>query len=140
MPSISDKSTVDLIARLFTSNGRKQEKAMIDAEYSKAYAKSYCGKLWENPRLIAAIKAIDEESAAKMEVTKQSMTKQYDEDRAFARKHNSPSAACTASLNKARLYGMDKDNVTTTATTEQVKPEDKEVLDEACKNTKLRLG
>ncbi len=59
MPSIRDKSTVEAIAVAFTSNGRKQEAAMLAVGYSKAYANSYCGKLWEDNRIIQAIARID---------------------------------------------------------------------------------
>ena len=63
MPSIREPSTVEAVAQAFTSNGRKQEQAMITAGYSKAYANSYCGKLWEDKRLIDAIARIDAKTA-----------------------------------------------------------------------------
>ncbi len=68
MPSIKDDSTVEAIAREFTSNGRCQEKAMLAIGYSKAYARSGLGqRIYADIRVIAAIKALDGEKQAKYE-------------------------------------------------------------------------
>ena len=64
MPCIKDDSTVEALARAFTSNGRVQERAMIEVGYTPAYANSYCGTMWENPRLVAAIARIDSAAQA----------------------------------------------------------------------------
>ena len=109
MPNITNESTLKAIATAFCSNGRKQEKAMITVGYSAAYANSFCGKVWENMGLKAEIERIDAESAEKAGMTTEIMRKQYDEDRTFARECNSASAAVSASIATARLYGMDKD-------------------------------
>lgn len=61
MPCIKDDSTVEALAQAFTSNGRNQEQAMLEVGYAPAYANSYCGTMWENERLIAAIGRIDSE-------------------------------------------------------------------------------
>lgn len=79
MPSITDKTTVKALARAFTSNGRKQEQAMVEVGYKPAYANSYCGKMWENKALIAAIRVIDDKSAAKTDITRELLVKKmYD--------------------------------------------------------------
>ena len=110
MPSIRQDSTVETIARAFCSNGRKQEQAMIDAGYSKAYANSYCGKLWENPRLRAAIRRIDDEMRTESKTTVTSVHSMYQEAYIQALVLNQPSAMVSAVTGIARLYGMDKDN------------------------------
>ena len=65
MPSIRDKSTVRALALEFTSNGRKQEEAMVSVGYSLNYARSYCGKMWDNPIVKAAIQVIDSKNEVK---------------------------------------------------------------------------
>ncbi len=68
MPSIKDNSTVEAIAREFTSNGRCQEKAMLVVGYSKAYARSGLGqRIYADIRVKAAIKALDGEKQQKYE-------------------------------------------------------------------------
>ncbi len=113
MPSIKDQSTVDLIARLFCSNGRVKSAALSEAGYADSYAIEGgrgCGVVFRNVHVIAAIKGIDGKQAKKQGMTVKRMHLQYDEDRHFAQQCNSPGAAVSASLNTARLYGMDKDN------------------------------
>lgn len=79
MPNIKDESTVQAIAREFTSNGRKREEAMISVGYTASYARSYCGQMWANKALKAAIKAIDDKSAAKTNITRELLVnKMYD--------------------------------------------------------------
>lgn len=70
MPSITDQSTIEALARAFCSNGRKQEQAMIEVGYADAYAKSYCGKMWDNTSLIAAIKRIDDKIVDEMDLSR----------------------------------------------------------------------
>ena len=79
MPSIKDKSTVNALAGAFCGNGRKQEQAMKDVGYTPAYANSYCGKMWENTRLQAAIARIDAKTAEKMEHTRDTAVKLLNE-------------------------------------------------------------
>lgn len=77
MPSIQEPSTIKALAQAFASNGRNQEQAMLEVGYSKAYANSYCGKMWDNPKLIAEIVRIDAMIQAKTE---------YDKDESMRRK------------------------------------------------------
>ena len=42
---------------------------MLAVGYTKAYAKSYCGKMWDNKHLIEAIARIDAKSAKKSGLT-----------------------------------------------------------------------
>jgi len=67
MPSIKDQSTVNAIAREFTTNGRNKEAAMRKIGYAESSCKS--GKavkdVFGNLRVREAIEAIDRESQAK---------------------------------------------------------------------------
>lgn len=42
---------------------------MVSVGYAKAYANSYCGKMWENKSLIKAIARIDAKTAIKCELS-----------------------------------------------------------------------
>lgn len=110
MPSIRDDSTVEAIARAFTSNGRKQEQAMIDVGYTPAYAKSYCGKMWDNPRIIAAIRFIDAKLAQEQGWSVERSQKMLLHAHDVAETHKQPSAMVSALISVNRLHGMDKDN------------------------------
>ena len=67
MPNIGLLSTVTALAQAYCSNGRNQEQAMVEVGYSKAYARSYCGKLWADKRLIDAIERIDAKTAKELD-------------------------------------------------------------------------
>ncbi len=66
MPNIKDQSTVEAIAREFTSNGRNKTRAMIAIGYDEAYSDSGKGhkSVYGNLRVIEAIKAIDDKTRA----------------------------------------------------------------------------
>ena len=81
MPSIKDDSTVEAIAREFTSNGRNKAAAMRTI----GYAESSCvsgqaqGDVYNNLRVKAAIKAIDDKRADKADITRELLVdKMYD--------------------------------------------------------------
>ena len=64
MPSIKDQSTVEAIARGFIENKRNKYKGLLAAGYSDGYALTCGQKLYDNIRVIEAIKAIDEANNA----------------------------------------------------------------------------
>lgn len=71
MPSIKDKSTVDKIARIFTSNGRDKTKALREVGYSESYCTTKgVGVVYSSVRVIDAIRAIDDKAARKSEWNK----------------------------------------------------------------------
>ncbi len=109
MPSIKDQSTVEALARAFIANDRKQEQAMIEVGYTKAYARSYCGLMWENPKIKAAIKAIDEKQAEIGNRSVKSLDEMYQVAYDLANKRDQPAAMNGSVTGIARLYGMDKD-------------------------------
>ena len=72
MPSIRDQSTVDAIAREFCSNGRKKTEAMRTVGYKDGYCDNRgTGIVYTNNRVIAVIKAIDDKTAKKMDVSRE---------------------------------------------------------------------
>lgn len=110
MPDVRDDSTVEALAGMFCSNGRKREEAMWAVGYSKAYARSYCGQMWANPRLKAAIARLDAKQGAKQARTVENLDEMYQEAYNTSKGLNQPSAMVSAVTGIARLYGMDKDN------------------------------
>jgi hypothetical protein len=73
MPSIKDPTTVQAIAREFTSNGRNKTQCMITIGYGKGYSDTGAGQgsVFGNVRVIEAIRAIDDESATKTDITRE---------------------------------------------------------------------
>lgn len=112
MPSISDQHTVNLIASNFVSNGRNKEKALIDADYSKSYARAKGWKLYGDKRLIKAIERLEAQGMAKSGRTVEDIDSMQQAAYDLAIRLEQPAAAVSAGTALARLYGMDKDNRT----------------------------
>ena len=110
MPSTRDNSTVQAIARAFTSNGRNKTEALKAVGYSDRYAETRGIKeVYGNVRVKEAIAAIDAKGAEKQERTIASLDLMYAEAYALAKRCNQPAAMNGAVTGIARLYGMDKD-------------------------------
>ena len=109
MPSVKDKSTVDAIAREFTSNGRDKGKALRTIGYSRNYSEHAGLKLFDTVRLKAAIAAIDAKTAQKAEYTIDQYQRELESARQHAEKLNQPSAEVSAVVAKGRSCGFDKD-------------------------------
>lgn len=110
MPSIKDQSTVDEIARVFTSNGRNKEQALLSVGYSPAYARGGRSVAVYSSELVkAAIKAIDEESREKTGYSVEQCQHEFDQARLHAIALKQPSAEVSAITGKARIHGLDKD-------------------------------
>lgn len=110
MPDIRENSTIEALAQVFTTNGRKQEQAMIAVGYTPAYANSYCGKMWDNPRVKAAIARIDKKQAQIGHRTVENLDSMYQSGFDIAETQKNPAAMATNATGIARLYGYDKDN------------------------------
>ena len=106
--SIKEESTVEALARAFCSNGRKQEQAMLDVKYSATYARKYCGLLWANPRLKAAIARIDAVQAQIGCRTVKNLDSMYQQGFDVAKTQNNPTGMATNTTGIARLYNMDQ--------------------------------
>ncbi len=113
MPSIKDESTVEAIARAFTSNGRCKGKALITVGYADSYAIDGgrgCDVVFSNVRVKAAIARIDAKTAKKADYSIEKYRQELDEARTHARELRQPSAEVSAIVAKGRSCGYDKDN------------------------------
>lgn len=109
MPSIKDESTVEALARAFTSNGRKQEQAMIDVGYTKNYASSYCGVMWDNTSLIAAIARIDAKTEEKLDLSRAGQHEKLQDAYNIAEKAKNPAAMTGAIREQNEMLGFHRD-------------------------------
>ncbi len=109
MPNIKDQSTVNAIAREFTSNGRNAYKAMIVLGYSVNYADRRSAMVLGSVGVKAAIAEIDAKIAKKQGRTVESLDTMYQEAFDLGKKSRQPAAMNGSVLGLARLYGMDKD-------------------------------
>ena len=101
MPSIKDKSTVQAIAREFTSNGRNKAAALTKVGYSPAYVDNYCGKIWGNVGLTKEIARLDAENQAKVDITRELLVdKMYDivDDKTSTRTERTRAASLIADM------------------------------------------
>ncbi len=111
MPNIKDESTVEAIARAFTSNGRNEEEALLEVGYSKSYARSGLGnRVYSNVLLKEAIARIDAKQAQIGQRTVESLDEMYQAGFDIAKTQKNPTGMATNTTGIARLYGMDKDN------------------------------
>ena len=144
MPSIKDESTVEAIARAFTSNGRNEEEGMLSVGYSKSYARSGLGhRIYADIRVKSAIARIDAEQAQIGHRTVENLDQMYQAIYDQAKTLKQPSAAVSAVTGLARLYGMDKDNQIKTDKPADLTAAELEVLRvdaNRLTNLKLRTG
>lgn len=120
MPSIKDKSTVEAIAREFTSNGRKKGLALLAVGYSKAYSIEGgrgCYVVFSNVHVIAAIEAIDAKNKVlteyKVEQATKDLQKQIENLEAMAEKGNIAAVNAIAGLIKEKndIHGLHKQHI-----------------------------
>lgn len=114
MPSIKDKSTIEALARAFCSNGRKQEQAMIDVGYTPAYASSYCGVMWDNQRVQAAIARLDEKTAERLQITRETQLTDLEEAKQMSRDLKMPAAFVSACREQDNILGLIRDKAPNT--------------------------
>ncbi len=80
---------------------------MVEVGYTPAYAKSYCGKMWENIGLLAAIKRIDDKIVAEMDLSRKAQYQRlldiYDKTTS-----DSVKVACLREMNEMLGYHRDK--------------------------------
>ncbi len=86
--------------------GVNATQAAIRAGYSKRTAKQIGARLLTFVDVREAVKRGQEKAREQCEVTRDSMARQFDEDRLFARKANQAGAAVSASTAKAKMYGL----------------------------------
>lgn len=91
------------------AKGASQATAYVDAGY--APSDPHAARLARNGKVEARVLELQSRAAAKVEFTIADMAKQLDEDREFARKCETPAAAVSASMGKAKLLGMLTDKI-----------------------------
>jgi phage terminase small subunit len=84
--------------------GKSQRDAYRLAGYKPS--DTAAARLCRNVQVKARLQELHIEAMAKVEVTVESMAAQFDEDRALAIKNKQISAAHSASVSKAKLYGL----------------------------------
>lgn len=146
MPCIKQDSTIEALAQEYCTNGRKQYDAMVTVGYTKAYANSYCGKMWENKRLIDAIARIDAKIVKKYDHNRQIAIDLLNQNIVWLRPKAENGdvqaiSALTAAIRELNsISSLHGQTITNRQDTAQVKPEDKPVIDEACRTIKLKLA
>jgi phage terminase small subunit len=81
--------------------------AAIRAGYSKKTAYSIGEENLRKPEIAQELAKIEAEHAEKCAVTVESLCRELEADRALARQLEQPSAALTATMNVAKLHGLD---------------------------------
>lgn len=117
------KRKVDTSRKVLSVKQEKFCKLYIElGNASEAYRRSYDAKrmkpdtvavkaceLLKSGKVAVRIKELQKALQMKHEVTVDSLTQQYDEDRKFAKQLKNPSAMVSATTGKAKLHGLLKD-------------------------------
>ena len=102
---------VNAIASNYCTNDNKKVKALLSCGYSVNYANNSGLKLFDNERVKAAIKLIEDKTSEKTEITRELLDKMYLETYKLA-KSNKHTAAMNGSIaGAARLRGWDKQTI-----------------------------
>ena len=96
---------VDAIAKAYCGNGYKKVLALLSVGYSKGYAKTTGLKLYDNARVVDAIKAIQAKTEQESVYSRLTAEQEYEEARVIAKKKHDASAMASATTGKAKLYG-----------------------------------
>ncbi len=133
MPSIKDLSTIKAIAREYCGNGRDKAKAMRTIGYAESSCKSgkAVGDVYGNLRVIAEIKAIDDETAEKLGITRAGQHLKLQEAYKIAKAAKNPSAMTGAVREQNEMAGLHRDKAPNAdkerAIAERMSSEDKEL-------------
>ena len=105
------KEKAGLIASHYCTNGYKKVLALLDSGYSTSYANGATGlKLYDNVLVKEAISQIEANNKINAKFTLTIAEQNNSRIMAAAEKAGQFSAAVSANVANARLYGMDKDN------------------------------
>lgn len=150
MPNIKDQSTVNAIARAFTSNGRNKTQGMITVGYDKAYADSGKGQksVYGNIRVIEAIKAIDDKMTETLDHDRQQAISQLNANitalDAIILAQPMNVAAVTARTGTIRelnaISNLHKATIVAEHTPDQPKGKEAEALATAAREYKIKLA
>lgn len=97
------------IAAEYYTNGFNKIKALLSVGYSETYANNIGLKLFDNDRVVEAMRRLSAVLVIKTGYTIEQAQAEYEQVRVQAIQLNQPAAAVSAITGKARLHGMDKD-------------------------------
>lgn len=86
------------------ATGKAQATAYADAGYK--YHRHNAARLFGRPRVAARVAFLQGQAAERAVTTVEDIARQLDDDRAFARDKESPAAAVTATMGKAKVLGL----------------------------------
>ena len=109
MASIRDKSTIEIIAKTYCSNGRIKSLALQGAGYSKLYSERAGLKLFDNVQLIATIARIDAKTERKLDLSRAKQHAKLEQAQAMAIETHSPSAMVSAIREQNEMLGYHRD-------------------------------
>jgi hypothetical protein len=141
MPNIKDQSTVEAIAREYCSNGRNKGEALRTIGYKDSYCNTRgIGVVYSNVRVIEAIKAIDDKTAARIEFNREVALENNNRIMIAAEKAGQLSAAVSANNSNMRLFALDQQVIKTEHTPDQPTGKEAEAVEQAAKEYKLKLA
>ena len=109
---LTPKQAAFCMAFIETGNASEAYRQAYDAQKMKPETVNRAAKeLLDNPKITARLSQLNSMHAERHKFTVDDMIAQLDEDRAFARELEKPSAAVSASMGKARVYGFLTDKV-----------------------------
>ncbi len=118
---------------------------MVKVGYSKNYANSYCGKMWDNPKIRAAIKAIDAEKQEKSEYDYDVAMQEIDtliascyDDEGNIAGYQARGLLLSAIKEKNCITGLQKQTITTKDVATVLDPELQDELNAVAQRYKLR--
>lgn len=106
------------------SKGMTAEKAYVSAGYSES--RSAASRLSANVNILSRVREIQSKAAQRTMVTIESLTLELEEARALALKEGQARAAVSATLAKAKLYGLGSEThrLTGVSINVQISPDD----------------
>ena len=144
MPSIKDKATVEAIARVYCSEGKRNKTETLKiVGYSKGY---YLGGrsakvLWGNERVIEAIKAIDAEISEKLEHNRDIALSILREALKIARKEKNSRDIVAVCREMNDITGLHKQIIETTDLSKPVLDDvEREAVRDLARQYKLKLA
>ncbi len=129
--ALTPKQEAFALRYIETGNATEAYRLSYDAANMKNVTCNRRAKeLLDNSKITARVRELQERARRRHDVTIDSITAELVEDREFARQLESPSAALSATLGKARLHGLMSDGGVFVTVTTHVPEKDKRLLDE----------
>ncbi|MHC4397997.1 MAG: hypothetical protein ACYS1A_20330, partial [Planctomycetota bacterium] len=97
---------VEAVATAYCDNGYKKVLALITAGYKESYARTLGLKLYDNMRVVEAIRAIQAKRERKSVYSRMIAEQEYESARTVAEGKKDAAAMIAATTGKAKLYGL----------------------------------